>query len=107
VIYELLAKADAKALIYDTTFESILGDCPVPAYRVLESERIETVDQPLPNVWDICEDDIAFYFHTSGSTSGSPKLVPMSYRWLDSVVVKSHHISKPQNKDRSDVTVYM
>ncbi|KAF4611892.1 hypothetical protein D9613_003756 [Agrocybe pediades] len=107
VIYELLSKADAKALIYDTSFESILSDCLVPAYRVLESAQIENVDQPLPSVWDNHEDDIAFYFHTSGSTSGSPKLVPMSFRWLDSVVVKSHHISMPQNKERQDVTVYM
>jgi len=107
VIYELLRKANAQAIIYDPSFESILNDCPVPSYRAFQSERIELVQESLPSVWDIHEDDIAFYFHTSGSTSGSPKLVPMSYRWLDSVVVKSRHISMPQNPDRQDVTVCM
>ena len=107
VIYELLRKANAHAIIYDPSFESMLNDCPVPSYRAFQSERIECVQESLPNVWDIHEDDIAFYFHTSGSTSGSPKLVPMSFRWLDSMVVKSHHISMPQNPGRQDVTVSM
>ncbi|KAH9476811.1 hypothetical protein JR316_0010726 [Psilocybe cubensis] len=107
VIYELLHKASAKALIYDPSFESILIDCPVPAHRILSSERIESVEESLPSILNIHEDDIAFYFHTSGSTSGSPKLVPMSFRWLNSVAVKSHHISMPQNQERQDVTVAM
>jgi len=107
VIYELLHKADARAIIYDPSFESILNDCPIPSYCAFQSEQIEFVQENLPSIWDIHEDDIAFYFHTSGSTSGSPKLVPMSYRWLNSVVVKSGYISAPQNPGRQDVTVSM
>ncbi|KDR78205.1 hypothetical protein GALMADRAFT_64892 [Galerina marginata CBS 339.88] len=107
VIYELLHRANAQALVHDPSFQSILSDCPVPTHRVLESERIQDFDESLPSIWDFREDDIAFYFHTSGSTSGSPKLVPMSFRWLNSVVIKSHHISMPQNHQRQDVTVCM
>ncbi|KAF8900464.1 hypothetical protein CPB84DRAFT_1778992 [Gymnopilus junonius] len=107
VIYELLQKANSRAVICDPSFKSLLADCPVPTHCILGSEKIESVDEPLPDIWNIREDDIAFYFHTSGSTSGSPKLVPMSFRWLNSVVVKSRHISMPQNPERQDVTVFM
>ncbi|KAF8154247.1 hypothetical protein B0H34DRAFT_800120 [Crassisporium funariophilum] len=107
VVYELLQRAGAQALIHDPCFESILGDCPLPIHRALLSERIESVRESLPSIWEPQEDDIAFIFHTSGSTSGSPKLVPMSYRWLSTVVLKSHHISMPRNADRQDVTVCM
>ncbi len=107
VIYELLRKAGASALIYDSSFEPVLIDCPVPTHRALTSSRVVDAPESLPGIWDFREEDIAFIFHTSGSTSGSPKLVPMSYRWLNSVVVKSHHISLPHDSKRQDVTVYM
>ena len=106
-IYELLLKANAAALIYDSSFESVLGDCHVPRHRVLKSTLVEDVPEALPSIWDSQEDDLALIFHTSGSTSGSPKLVPQSYRWLTSVVVKSHYISMPENPRRQDVTVWM
>ena len=109
VIHELLHRAGAQALIYDASFESILKDFPLPIYRALHtSERLEpSTPVSLPDILESQEDDIAFIFHTSGSTSGDPKLVPMTYRWLSTVVMKSHHISKPRNSHRQDVTVCM
>jgi long-subunit acyl-CoA synthetase (AMP-forming) len=109
VVNELLHRAGAQALIYDTSFESILKDFPLPIYRALTSERLELtpVRVSLPDISESQEDDIAFIFHTSGSTSGSPKLVPMSYRWLSTMVMKSHYISKPRDPHRQDVTVCM
>ncbi|PPR00299.1 hypothetical protein CVT24_004589 [Panaeolus cyanescens] len=107
VIYELLRKANAKAIIYDSSFEQVLGNCPVPKYRFNPSESVASVDATLPNIYEFRGSDLAFLFHTSGSTSGSPKLVPVSFNWLNSVVVKSQHISRPRNPERQDVTVYM
>jgi acyl-CoA synthetase (AMP-forming)/AMP-acid ligase II len=107
VIYELLRKANAAALIHDSSFESILDDCLIRRYCALKSTVVEDVPETLPSIWDFQEDEIAFIFHTSGSTSGSPKLVPTSYRWLNSAVVKSRHISRPENPKRQDVTVWM
>ena len=107
VVHELLHRAGAKALIYDASFESILKNFPLPTYRALTSERVEPTPVSLPDISESQEDDIAFIFHTSGSTSGSPKLVPTSYRWLNTVVIKSHHISKPRDPYRQDVTVCM
>ena len=108
VVHELLHKAGAQALIYDGSFGSILKDFPLPTYRALTSERLEpSTPVSLPDISEPQEDDIAFIFHTSGSTSGSPKLVPMTYRWLSSAVMKSHHISKPRDPHHQDVTVCM
>lgn len=107
VIYELLRKANGAALIYDSSFESILGDCHLPRHCALKSTLVEDVPETLPSIRDFQDLDIAFIFHTSGSTSGSPKLVPVNYRWLESTVVKSHHINIPNNPTRQDVTVWM
>ena len=108
VVHELLHRAGAQALIYDGSFESILKDFPLPIYRALASERLEpSTPVSLPDISESQEDDIAFIFHTSGSTSGSPKLVPITNRWLSTVVMKSHHISKPRDPHRQDVTVCM
>jgi len=107
VIYELMRKAGASALIYDATFEYMLGNCQVPKHCALQSNHVEDVSELLPSIWDFRQEDIVFIFHTSGSTSGSPKLVPMNYRWLNSVVIKSNYISMPQSPDRQDVTVCM
>ena len=110
VVHELLHRAGAKALIYDASFESLLKDFPLPVYGALTSERLERLEPTavsLPDISESQDDDVAFIFHTSGSTSGSPKLVPMSYRWLSTVVMKSHFISKPRDPQRQDVTVCM
>ena len=108
VVHELLHRAGAQALIYDASFESILKDLLLPIYRALASEQLEPgASVALPDISESQEDDIAFIFHTSGSTSGSPNLVPMTYRWLSTVVTKSHHISKPRDPLRQVVTVCM
>jgi hypothetical protein len=108
VVYELLHKAGASVLVYDPSFESIIGNCPLPIHRALSSENINFVDEPildLPSIHD--DDETAFIFHTSGSTSGSPKLVQCSYRWLQTVINKSYIISQPHSTNRQDVTVFM
>ncbi|KAF8078511.1 hypothetical protein FPV67DRAFT_58582 [Lyophyllum atratum] len=105
VIYELLQRGQAKTLIHDTTFASTLEECPVPTHLVITPETVDS--EVLPPLSDMGEDDIAFIFHTSGSTSGSPKLVPCSYRWLNSAVHKSHQASRPRSLQRQDVTVWM
>lgn len=106
VIYELLQEANAKALIYDPIYESSLKDFPLPTFLAAFLEDAGS-HKPLPGTLPVNEDDIAFIFHTSGSTSGSPKLVPCSYRWLESVILKSNQVSRPQSTERQDVTVWM
>ncbi|KAG6889192.1 hypothetical protein C0995_002907 [Termitomyces sp. Mi166 len=107
VVYELLQRAKARALIYDAAFASALAECPVPTHVAAPVEMTSLDEEDLSPLSTINEDDIAFVFHTSGSTSGSPKLVRCSYRWLDSAVHKSYQTSKPRNPQAQDVTVWM
>lgn len=108
VIFELLHKANAKALIYDASFQSILDtQCPVPSHLAGHVTEADGPLPPLPPMPSVSLDDPAFVFHTSGSTSGSPKLVPCSYRWLQSAIIKSAQIMKPRNPHRRDVTTWM
>ncbi|KAJ6621257.1 hypothetical protein B0H10DRAFT_2163334 [Mycena sp. CBHHK59/15] len=107
VIYELLRKANAKALVHESTFASVLQDSPFPTHLALGMEDIDVTGEPLPELRRVQPEDIAFYFHTSGSSGGSPKLVPCSHRWLDATVMKSSQTSAPQNPARQDVTVWM
>lgn len=106
VIFELLQRANAKALIYESSFESILSDCPVPSYRAISISEADPRNEPLPALpTDVDENELVFIFHTSGSTSGSPKLVPCSRKWVNSAVEKSYWSSFP--KAERDVTVWM
>lgn len=106
VIYELLQRAGAKALVYDVSFSNILEGCPVPSHLAADARDFQ-MEERLPPMLDVTEDDIGFIFHTSGSTSGSPKLVPCRYRWLKNVIEKSYSICHPRNPHRQDVTVFM
>lgn len=108
VIFSLLQIANAKALIYDSSFQSVLGDSPVPTLLAINSDKVESANERLPDVLgEPNGDDIAFIFHTSGSTSGSPKLVPCSYRWLDMVSRKAGQASRPNCSSGRDITVQM
>ncbi|KAI0313551.1 acetyl-CoA synthetase-like protein [Amylostereum chailletii] len=108
VILELLQRAKGRALIYDPSFSSILADCSVPCYQSICVSAADPRDETLPPIHaGATLDDTAFLFHTSGSTSGSPKLVPCSYGWLESAIAKSYHCSKPKVDGKRDVTVWM
>lgn len=108
VIYELLAKAGARALVYEPSFGVDLSECLLPIYAAdaIGDSDVEGVDLPdMPRA--VSEDQCAFIFHTSGSTSGSPKLVPCSYQWLDAIVSKTRHVGRPKSAAKQDVTVWM
>ena len=108
VVYELLNRAKAVYLIFDESFETIVSDSPVPRHAALEvkPEDVEGETlQPLENA-RLGPDSCIMIFHTSGSTSGSPKLVPCSLRWVNSMVSKSAKIAVPRRPRRQDVTVW-
>jgi acyl-CoA synthetase (AMP-forming)/AMP-acid ligase II len=110
VVFELLSKANARALLVDPSFENLLRCCPVPTHRAATSlYDIDSHEAPLPDFPTLEEDETVFIFHTSGSTSGIPKLVPCSLSWLDSAVTKTRQISKPSGRTErhQDITVWM
>ncbi|KAI9065230.1 acetyl-CoA synthetase-like protein [Trametes sanguinea] len=108
VIYELLKRADAKALIYEPALADILSECPYPSLSAVDLRDVDVGDATLPPVPEPASpEDIAIIFHTSGSTSGQPKLLPCNYKWLDNMVAKSSTVSRPLRKSGQDVTVAM
>ncbi len=108
VVFELLVRGEAKALIYDPSYESALGVAPVPVHVATEVSEAQVSDIQLPDLPESPNgDDIVMIFHTSGSTSGSPKLVRCSHKWLDAMINKAKHTGRPLNPLRQDVTVWM
>ncbi|TCD69976.1 hypothetical protein EIP91_005565 [Steccherinum ochraceum] len=109
VIFELLVKAGAQALIHDPSFESILRNAPVPVHVAAEvSEGKDVEDVSLPDLSEPRRaEDIVMIFHTSGSTSGSPKLVRCNYKWLDAMISKANVVMRPRRENVQDVSVWM
>ncbi|KAK7043985.1 hypothetical protein VNI00_008153 [Paramarasmius palmivorus] len=107
VIFELLHKAHARALICDPSFADISNASPVPLHIAVGLSEIDGGNDDLPSMPAVDINDVAFYFHTSGSTSGSPKLVPCSYAWMNSVVEKSRQVCVPYREDRRDVATWL
>lgn len=110
VVFELLTKADAKALICDPSYGHVVLDFEMPLYVALavDQAREESLDEPAPEEPSFRDaEETVFILHTSGSTSGSPKLVPCSARWLDANVRKSFHVGKPLNPRGFDISVWM
>ena len=108
VIFELMQKAGASALVCEPSFGVVLSGCPVLTYSAIQVRERDAADVTLPPLRsDHSASDLAFIFHTSGSTSGSPKLVPCSWRWLDNIVIKSMQMAEVLSTQGQDVTVAM
>jgi hypothetical protein len=108
VIFELLQKAGARALVCEPSFCVDLSGCPVSTYSAIQVREQGAADAALPPIrTDYPTSDIAFIFHTSGSTNGSPKLVPCNRRWLNNIVTKSKQLARVHSTRGQDVTVAM
>lgn len=91
VVYELLHQSNAAALIYDASCESSVKDCPLPTFPINDLlDRVAPQDVELDKVTTALNgDQVSAIFHTSGSTSGMPKLVPTTVRWMDCLIRKN------------------
>ena len=107
VIFELLQKTGARALVCEPSFPVDLSGCPVPNYSAIQVRDqdvpAEVILPPLRT--DYSASDLVFIFHTSGSTGGSPKIVPCNRRWIDSIVAKSKQLAQVRSTQGQDVTV--
>ncbi|KAF4502022.1 4-hydroxybenzoate-- benzoate-- ligase [Fusarium agapanthi] len=78
VVYELLGKSNVAALIYDASCESPVRDCPLPVFPcdvALHGAALQDVELDKATT-ALNGDQVSVIIHTSGSTSGMPKLVP-------------------------------
>lgn len=108
VVLELLTKAGAKALIFDSQFQSLTVSFPLPVHLAIEKRDMTSFKHDLPLMRPTSNPNKpVFVFHTSGSTSGSPKLVPCNARWLDAILEKAKVTTTPIHPLRQDVSVWM
>lgn len=109
IIFELLAKSNGKALIYESSFASIMpSSSPFPMHLAVDVRAEDVADISLPPVVETENgDDTLMIFHTSGSTSGQPKVIRCSYSWWDACLGKSKDCTIPKNSARQDVTIWM
>ncbi|KZT05903.1 acetyl-CoA synthetase-like protein [Laetiporus sulphureus 93-53] len=110
VILELLNLSKGKAIVHDASFTSPLRRCPLPVYAAVDVREASPVAIDLPPVVEGSDaDDIIMLFHTSGSTSGRPKLVPCTYAWWSTTIMKAGQIMRPKTRStsRQDTAVCM
>ncbi|KAH7883690.1 acetyl-CoA synthetase-like protein [Phlebopus sp. FC_14] len=108
VVLDLLLRANARALIFAPHFAQLSSHFPIPVFSAIQKDAIPPSDHPLlPLSTPVHGDHTAFVFHTSGSTSGSPKLIPCSYRWLDAIIKKAHFTCAPRDPRHQHVTVWL
>ncbi|KAG6879216.1 hypothetical protein C0992_004358 [Termitomyces sp. T32_za158] len=84
MINDLLKVCNGKALIYDQYYQEHIpkiGFPTLPSPGLLPPANLQAQEHlvGLPVVED---HDVAIIFHTSGTTSGRPKPVPQSHKWL-------------------------
>jgi acyl-CoA synthetase (AMP-forming)/AMP-acid ligase II len=109
VIFELISKTNAAALIYHDSFALNISNCLVPHFSVGSLPHSQSSKElgTLPPLQAPGPDSVMFIFHTSGSTSGTPKLVSCTGKWIDSMVRKSAVVAIPRAAAGRDVTVWM
>ncbi|KAH7154085.1 hypothetical protein DER46DRAFT_687723 [Fusarium sp. MPI-SDFR-AT-0072] len=87
--------AGAAALVHDPFLASVLQDSTISTFSanglLSKSASKLTPVGPLPKMLD--GDQILMIYHTSGSTSGVPKLVPITARWMDCLIKKISTLS--------------
>lgn len=106
VVHELLCEANARALIFASEFAALTASFSLPVHPAVHKTNMSMTSAVLPPLASSAKgDDLVFIFHTSGSTSGRPKLVPCNQRWLHSIVDKARFTTAPQDPQRQDVTV--
>ncbi|KAJ7183460.1 acetyl-CoA synthetase-like protein [Mycena filopes] len=84
VVDELLRTCNGKILLYDPSFADVVAAVGVPHLSIPAVNEMNVADPAavLPPLPDVTEDDMGMIFHTSGTTSGRPKPIPETHRWL-------------------------
>ncbi len=101
VVLDLLAKSGGKVFIVDPNFEAQVTNVrsdgsSVPRFRTLEygdmtrlvsqSTAPEKLILDLASVAPVARDDVAALFHSSGTTGGTPKIIPSTFKMITSMV---------------------
>ncbi|KAJ7678090.1 putative amp-CoA ligase [Mycena polygramma] len=91
VIWDLLAKSNAKALILDSAFASNAARSQVPTLAALSLTALDnSKDIPVAQIAAVAQDAIAVIVHSSGTTSGTPKLIPTTHSWISTYITNRY-----------------
>ncbi|KAG6906981.1 hypothetical protein DXG01_011121 [Tephrocybe rancida] len=84
MINDLLTLQNGKALVYDPHYQDQVHKIAVPTLVAPELQPATNSlgFEQLSDLPVVEDDDVAIIFHTSGTTSGRPKPVPQSHKWL-------------------------
>ncbi|GLB41447.1 putative AMP-binding enzyme [Lyophyllum shimeji] len=83
MINELLHVRAGKAFIYDKYYAAEVQHVRVPTAVIPELSSIPvTPPSQLGSLPQAQDEDVAVIFHTTGTTSGRPKSVPQTHKWL-------------------------
>ncbi|KAF8511233.1 hypothetical protein JB92DRAFT_3118229 [Gautieria morchelliformis] len=110
IVYELLAKGAGKAIVHDPAKTTLLRESgtTLPCYVATDYTTIsdaDIADFPLPDLPVAKPDDYLFIYHSSGSVSGMPKVVPQTNQWLETVQHKSRDAFCSGDFDTQDVFI--
>ncbi|KAK7037787.1 hypothetical protein VNI00_010748 [Paramarasmius palmivorus] len=97
VIQELLYKSNTQALIRSVDFKEVLET--IQGLPIFDAAKLADAEEstmgPIPAMPEKQAQDTLHIAHTSGSTSGTPKLVYLTYGWMDGTVTKQEIIVHP------------
>ncbi|KAL0569814.1 hypothetical protein V5O48_012147 [Marasmius crinis-equi] len=98
IVKALLEKSGAKALLYEEGYfdsaESLMGP-DLKVYPTFKDIPTTQLSEALPDLSEPQPNDIKYVFHTSGSTSGLPKLVPYTSRSVETLLRKAAMTPRP------------
>jgi long-subunit acyl-CoA synthetase (AMP-forming) len=87
IILTMLKKSGAKALVADRQFVADAGSSGVPVFTTLTSTDLEGAHGVyLGDIPKVQASDHAIIVHSSGTTSGMPKLIFQSHAWLQTLI---------------------
>lgn len=84
MINDLLALRGGKVLVIDQHYRDHIPKITVPTLVIPDFPELLALvgNEKLLDLPQVDDDAIAMIFHTSGTTSGRPKPVPESHKWL-------------------------
>ncbi|KAK7435039.1 hypothetical protein VKT23_019848 [Stygiomarasmius scandens] len=111
-ILSLLQKSGSRAVIYEPPYEAkaleLSTNLDIRSYRALDSIPDLSSGTTLLDLPQNQAEDIAIYFHTSGSTSGMPKIIPGTFHWLDGIVQRAVNMpARSKVLDKVDICSWM
>ncbi|KAF9653331.1 acetyl-CoA synthetase-like protein [Thelephora ganbajun] len=112
LVVELLRHANSLALICDVSHAQLNHDSsssfaslPIPVYANSDLRQARVPGHcTLSKVEDLVADPnaVAFVLHTTGTTLGTPKLVPYTHRTVDLIMRRAQVIAAPTPSRRQD-----